>query len=131
MTSIASAVEAYATPALAPELGGGSKDTGRRRDALEADLLRVSRTNTTYFNISVGAVLATLVAAAAITLKYIGSPDAIKAIFGVLGISVSGLLALLASLWREKVRADMLLVLVRNVDEEQLRKVIDVLMSKL
>ena len=99
--------------------------------AFEQDLLRVSRTNAIYFNVCFGVIVATLLGAGAITLRFLDSPQTIKTIFGVLGISITGLTAMLASLWREKVRADLLLVLARSIDDEQLKKYLDNLMSKL
>lgn len=132
MTSVASAVAAYATVAVTPELGAQPSKSGRsRRTAFERDLLQVSRTNAIYFNVCFGVIVAALLGAGGITLRFLDSPQTIKTIFGVLGISISGLIALLASLWREKVRADLLLVLARSIDDEQLKSITNRLMSKL
>jgi hypothetical protein len=131
MTSVISVLRRHATSTLAPTLGGPRSGAGISRDALANDLLAVSRRNTTYFRTCFAAVLLVLAGAAFVTLRYLDSPDVIRAIFGVLGISVSALTVQLTSLWKQKVSADLLLVLARNIDEAQLKTVIDTLLAKL
>ncbi len=129
MTTVKSALLRHLTSPPSPTLGGNS--TRASKQMLANDLLDVSRRNTIYFGVCFGAVLLALVAAAAITLRYLDSPDTIRAIFGVLGISVAGLTVQLASLWKQKVNADLLVVLTRNIDEEQLNRVLGVLLARL
>jgi hypothetical protein len=52
-------------------------------------------------------------------------------IFGVLGISVTGLMAQMTSLWKQKVLADTVLVLCRNVDDTRLEPFLEALLNKL
>jgi hypothetical protein len=117
--------------AAPPTLGPGGRKASTTSQALANDLLEVSRHNTIYFSLCFGAVLLVLVGAAAITLRYLDSPGTIRAIFSILGISVTALTVQLTSLWKQKVSADLLLVLTRNVDEDQLKRILDTLLAKL
>ncbi len=131
MTSVKSVLHRYLTSPAPPTLGGGTRRPSTGNQALANDLLEVSRQNTIYFRICFGAVLLVLVGAAVITLRYLDSPATIRAIFGVLGISITALTVQLTSLWKQKVSADLLVVLTRNVDEDQLKRILDFLLAKL
>ena len=113
-------------PTLGPERRPAS-----RRDILARDLMTISRTNRIYFTACFGAVVLVLVGAAVIVMRHIDSVGTIQAVFAVLGISITGLTAQMASLWKHKVAADMLLVLARNVEQDQLKSILDALMAKL
>jgi hypothetical protein len=84
-----------------------------------------------YFAICFAAVLVVLAGAGVITVRYLNSPSTIRTIFGVLGISITALTVQLTSLWKQKVSADLLAVLARNVDENQLKGLLDTLVARL
>jgi hypothetical protein len=128
MTSVKSVLRRYLAAGPVPTLGGSVRTTSSR---LANDLKAVSRTNTIYFSVCFAVVLLILAGAAAITLRYLDSPDTIRAIFGVLGISITALTIQLTSLWKQKVSADLLAVLARNFDEDQLKTVVEALLAKL
>jgi hypothetical protein len=114
----------------APTLGAGVRTTSSRQ-ALANDLKAVSARNTVYFSVCFGAVLMILAGAAAITLRYLDSPDTIRTIFGVLGVSITALTVQLTSLWKQKVSADLIAVLARNFDSDQMKVIVDALLTKL
>jgi hypothetical protein len=58
-------------------------------------------------------------------------PELITGVFAAAGVSVTGLVAKMFSHWKEKVRTDMMLVLLSGTDDETLKNVVGVLTSKL
>jgi hypothetical protein len=130
MMTVKSVLRRHLSTALAPTLGGRSVRTTAKQ-ALANDLLAVSRNNSTYFAACFAAILLVLIGAAAIAVRYLDSPGTIRAIFSVLGISITALTVQLTSLWKQKVSADLLGVLARNVDDDHLDGVLEALLKKL
>ena len=132
MTSVKSVLHRHLMSDSPPALGGGGVRTrNNARQALANDLVAVSHRNRMYFAICFAAVLVVLAGAGLITVRYLDSPSTIRTIFGVLGISITALTVQLTSLWKQKVSADLLVVLARNVDESQLKGLLDTLVSRL
>src|SRR5215203_853261 len=129
MPTVKTVLHRYLRTMPAPHLGASAATLSRKE--LANDLMAVSRANRTYFVVCVAVILLVLLGAAAIALRYLDSPDHIRTIFGVLGISITGLVAQLVSLWKQKVMADTVLVLCRSLDELTLKPVLDVLLAKL
>jgi hypothetical protein len=129
--NVKSVVSRHLAATPPPTLGSRGARTSTKARALANDLMAVSRTNTIYFAGCFGAILLLLIGAGTIAVRYIDSPATIQRLFTVLGISITALTAQLASLWKQKVSADLLLVLARNVDEEQLKPILDTLLAKL
>ena len=128
--TVDSALRHYLTAPSVPTLGMDRRQPSRK-DVLARDLMAVSRTNQIYFSVCFGAVGLVLVGAAVIVVRHLDSVGTIQAVFAVLGISITGLTAQMTSLWKQKVSADMLLVLVRNVEHDQLKSVLDTLLARL
>ena len=131
MTRVKSVIRRHLEPTPSPSLGPAEEKTSVRRDALANDLLDVSRRNQLYFVACFGTVVVALAGAAAITLRFLNSPETIRTIFGVLGISITGLMVQMTSLWKQKVLADTVLVLCRNIDESRLESFLEVLLNRL
>lgn len=129
MSTVRMAIERYRSQTVVPTLG--TRKSSAKRSDLAEDLMAISHTNRHYFIACFAAVLACLFAAGAITLRFLDSPDRVRAIFGVLGISITGLTMQLTALWKQKVSADLLAVLARTLTEEQSSAVLDKLLDKL
>ena len=130
MPNVHSVLRRYMTRTPPPSLGPVLRSETQHQ-AFANDLMAASRTNTVYFAICFGAVVAVLIGAAFVAIRYLESPDTIRTIFAVLGISVTGLTAQMAALWKQKVSADMMLILARNIDEAQMKTVVETLLAKL
>lgn len=131
MTNVKSVLRRHLVSSAPPALGGGGVRTRDAKQALANDLVAVSHQNRMYFAMCFAAVLLVLLGAAVITVRYLDSPATIRTIFGVLGISITALTIQLTSLWKQKVSADLLAVLARNVDESQLKGLLDTLVARL
>jgi hypothetical protein len=131
MPTFADALRRFNNPQLQPPALGGRPHRGSERDVLAADLLDVSRTNRIYFILCFAAVWVVFIGAAAIAVRYLDSPDRIRTIFSVLGISITALFGQMTSLWKQKVKADMLLVLARQIPEAELKSIVDALLRDL
>lgn len=128
MLSLKNVLRSYA---VVPASLGRSRATQRTADALARDLKRASESNRIYFTLCFGAVLIVFLGAASIAVKYLDSPQRITAIFSALGITVTGLIVQMTSLWKQKVAADTMMVLCTVADDEQIHKVIDRLLKTL
>jgi hypothetical protein len=113
----------------APELGRSA--TQRTAESLARDLDNVSRSNRGYFFVCFGCVVTLFVAAGVIVVRFVDDPARIQTLFTVLGISVMGLIAQMVHLWKQKVSADLLIVLSQTANHAQLSKIIDGLLAKL
>jgi hypothetical protein len=113
--------------AIHPSLGPKPADETQR---LARRLERVSRDNRRYFAVCFGAVGVLFVGAAAVAAMYLRSPTHITAVFGALGITVTGLIRQMTQLWKDKVAADMLLVLVAVADGPQMKKIVERLLKR-
>lgn len=129
MSTVKSTLHRHLQVTPSPHLGAGVTTLNRKQ--LAADLLAVSRANQRYFLVCFALVVLALIGAGVIAVRYLDSPERIAAVFGVLGLSVTGLITQLVSLWKQKVIADTLLVLCRNLDESTLKPVLDTLLAKM
>ena len=131
MSNVRALLAGYSQMTLPPTLGGGVATTSHRRTALRRQLELASRHNTIFFAICFGAVLAVLVAAGAFILQRLDSPGTVRTTLAALGISVTGLTAQMASLWKQKVFADTVAALCAEVPESDIKVMIDALLKKL
>lgn len=127
--TVATALQQYLAPP-APTLGTG-RGNRASKDRLARDLVAISRSNRIYFSLCFGMVLVVLAGAAVFVVTHLGSIRTIQATFGVLGISITALTAQMTSLWKQKVMADTLLVLARNVGPDELKPILDTLLARL
>jgi multisubunit Na+/H+ antiporter MnhF subunit len=128
MPTLKQVLRSYRT--AAPKLGP-ARTPRRSVETLSDDLQNVSRSNQIYFAICFGCVVALFIGAGIVAVRFVDTPSRIAAVLGALGISVMGLITQMASLWKQKVASDMLLVLCREADEAHLQKIIDGLLEKL
>jgi hypothetical protein len=84
-----------------------------------------------YFNVCFSAMALLFVGAVGVVLLFIESPQRIAAVFGAVGVSVTGLVAQMTRMWRQKVSADMLLALCGVLGEDQLTAVITDLLKRM
>lgn len=110
---------------------GGVDVSVSRRETLRADLAAVSSRNTTLFWVCFGSLIVLFALSLFVVLRYIEHPDRIAAVFGVTGLSVLGVVTQMVRLWKEKVSADLLLVLAASFKHEDIRAIIDILLKKL
>jgi hypothetical protein len=98
-------------------------------NALSLDLKAVSDQNRVFFLVCVGMVLAIFVGACTVAVRYIPDPTFVKEVFAAAGVSLTGLVAQMLKLWKEKVRSDMVLVLARNLSPKDIRGILEVLLK--
>lgn len=132
MSNVRRVLQAFVA-AESPSLG--SSHVERRREhaqaALVSGLHAVSRTYRFYF-VACGIALAGIVVAvAAVMLRETAGGDSWRSLLAALLVAVGALVARMALLWKQKVVADMLAVLSRNLSDEQLTAVITVMIPKL
>jgi hypothetical protein len=116
-----------------PTLGVGE---GRRKQAddlqdLRSDLNRISARNLTFFWICFGALCILFAASGVILVKYIGEPKRLESIYAVTGLSILGIVAQMVKLWKEKTSADLILVLVRRLQPQDMRGILEILLKNL
>ena len=98
---------------------------------LANDLGAISAQNKMYVNICVAFIVVVFVAAVIIAYIYRASPALITPLYGATGVSTLGGISQMTKLWKEKIKADMMLVLARNLRPEDIRGIIDVLLTDL
>lgn len=130
MPTVESTLRRHLLTVPEPRLGRAAGPAAIDRTALGNDLLAVSRTNQVYFAVCFAVVVLALIGAGIVTVRFMDSPQRIAALFAALGISITGLMAQMVSLWKQKVIADAILVLSRNLDEPQLKPMLDGLLGK-
>ena len=101
------------------------------RSDLTHELTEVSRANRVYFQLCFGALLLLFTASCALVVQFMNDPGRLGALFAVTGVSIVGLVAQMVSLWKQKVTADVIAVLARNLQRGDVRGVIEVLFAKL
>ena len=120
---------------LASYVGGiqvGEQDASRASDLeLSRGLSSVSRTNQAYFQLCFGALLLLFTACCVLVVTFLNDPRRLGALFTVTGVSIVGLIAQMVSLWKQKVTADVIVVLARSLQPGDVRGVIEVLFAKL
>lgn len=128
MPNLKSVLREYVPPP-AP-LGGRKQDL--KREQLRADLLAVSKNNSSFFYIGVGMLVVLFVAALVLIWMWQDRPQLITGVFAASGVSVTGIVATMFSHWKEKVRTDMLLALLGGTDDQEtLKTVVSTLANKL
>ena len=98
---------------------------------LAADLEEVSRTKELYFQVCFGALLVFFTASCGLVVRYMNDPGRLGTLFTITGIAIVGLVIEMAALWKQKVTADVLALLTRNLQPGDLRGVIEILFAKL
>jgi hypothetical protein len=94
------------------------------------DLKAVSETNKSYFLVCVAFLVVLFAGSCYVIIHFIDKPKDAAAVFGVTGISFTGLIAQMSSLWKKKVTSDMLLVLAGQLQPSDLKGIVDVLLRE-
>ena len=103
----------------------------RPRTELANGLAEVSRTNHFYFQVCFAVLLLLFTASCALVVKFMHDPGRLGALFALTGVSIVALVAKMVSLWKQKVTADVVAVLARNLQPADVRGVIEILFAKL
>ena len=101
------------------------------RQQLTNELEEVSRAKQLHFQLCFGALLLFFTASCGLVVKFMNDPGRLGTLFAVTGIAIVGLIAGMAFLWKQKVTADVLVLLTRNLQPGDLRGVIEILFAKL
>src|SRR5215210_803833 len=94
---------------------------------LTAGLVEVSRTNQLYFQWCFLALLLLFTASCALVVKFINDPGRLGTLFAVTGVSIVSLVAGMVLVWKQKVTADVVALLARNLQPRVVRSVIEIL----
>lgn len=98
---------------------------------LTTTLGAVSQANQLYFQVCFGALLLLFTASCVLVVKFMNDPTRLGTLFTITGVSIVGLVAQMVSLWKQKVTADIVALLARNLQPGDTRAVIEVLFAKL
>jgi hypothetical protein len=101
------------------------------RTELTTGLAEVSHSNHFYFQVCFAVLLLLFTASCALVVKVMDDPGRLGALFAVTGVSIVALVAQMVSLWKQKVTADVVALLARNLQPRDVRGVIEVLFAKL
>jgi hypothetical protein len=107
----------------------GPPVTGQRD--LDAGLSAVSHANEKYFQLCFAAMVILLAGSCLLVVRFIDNPSRLGVLFTVTGVSIAGLVAQMVSLWKQKVTADVVALLARNLAPADVRGVIEILFAKL
>jgi hypothetical protein len=91
----------------------------------------VSRTYHAYFQMCFGALLLLFTANCALVVRFMNDPGRLGTLFTVTGVAIVGLVAQMLWLRKQKVMADVVAVLARNLQPHDVRGVIEILFAKL
>ena len=101
------------------------------RSELTTGLAEVSRTNQWYFQLCIALLLLLFTVSCALVMKFMHDPGRLGALFAMTGVSMVALVAQMVSLWKQKVTADVVAVLARDLQPGDVRGVIEILFAKL
>jgi hypothetical protein len=110
---------------------GEAAGVGTIPGGLSADLAAISSRNRIYFQICFASVGVLLAGSCALVIAFIDDPGRVGTVFGVTGVTIVGLIGQMIGLWKQKVAADIIVVLARNVPGPEIKPVLDVLLAKL
>ena len=110
----------------------GESSTPRASDAdLATGLSEVSQSNQLYFQLCFGALLLLFTGSCVLVVTFLNDASRLGTLFTITGVSIAGLITQMVSLWKQKVTADVIAVLARNLQPRDVRAVIEVLFAKL
>jgi hypothetical protein len=112
-------------------LGEPAERTVSRPGDLSDGLSAVSRANERYFQLCFGTMVVVLAGGCALVIRSVNDPSRLGLLFTVTGVSIAGLIAQMVSLWKQKVTADVVSLLARNLEPGEVRAVIEILFAKL
>src|SRR5215207_2820742 len=122
MSDLKGVLNKYA-PEADVALGGEIEEVPQQ--SLRQDLLAVSEKNKLVFYVCVAMLVVLFVAALVLVLLWRDRPQQISGVFAASGLSITGIVTMMFSNWKEKVRTDMLLALLSgSVDPDVLKTVI-------
>ena len=101
-----------------------------RTEELRRRLRQIQHRNQRYFNLAVGMLAVTFLAATGVILLALSSKATTAAIASGFGISIIGMIRVMLSLWREKVATEMLIEL-SELDEAILKKIVARLLGRM
>lgn len=101
------------------------------KEELKADLKQIRSKNARIFWIIFGVIILLFVFAIIFVGLNQNDPDKIKAIFGITGVSIIGLIVYMINIWKQKNYVDLVMVLVVTLNQDMLNSVVTVLLNKL
>ena len=101
------------------------------RAELTSGLAEVSRSNQFYFQVCFAVLLMLFTASCTLVVRFMGDPGRLGALFALTGVSIVVLVAQMVSLWKQKVTADVVALLARDLQPGDVRGVIEILFAKL
>jgi hypothetical protein len=107
---------------------GTAAEQAKNAEELSRDLMKISSNDRIYFLICVIMVAILFLGSFFLVLFNLNHPETVKVIFAICGVSFTGLLKQMISLWKEKIHSDMALVLARNLPINELRAFIQILL---
>ena len=115
------------------DIGAGSSTTAveqaKNAEELSRDLMKISSNDRIYFLVCVSMAAILFLGSFFLVLFNLNHPATVKATFAICGVSFTGLLKQMISLWKEKTHSDMALVLARNLPTNELRAFIQILLQ--
>ena len=112
----------------------GKTDTGINEsqiDNLRKDLKSISSNNNIFYLICVAMVVLVFILSLIFIITNIANPEKIKVVFSVTGVSIMGLIVYMNKLWKEKVKTDMLLLLIGTMKKEVINAILVSLINKI
>lgn len=132
MEALRKVLQHYSAPPVT--LGSREDDDTKvtiNRESLQRDLSMISRRNEKYFMVSM--VMTMVLFIALIVIAFIQQRDSIsaQAVPPILGSSAALVVWRMFKTWREKSYTDCVLALLPNVDDEMLKTIVGVLVTKI
>jgi hypothetical protein len=111
--------------------GGHSPVASTPRTDLTTNLSEVSRTNRLRFQLCCAALVILFTVSSGLIVRLMNDPGELGALFAFTGISFIVLVACMIWVWKQKVTADVVVLLARHLHEKDIRGVIEVLFNEL
>ena len=111
--------------------GSSSPPPSTPRTDLATGLSEVSRTSELRFQLCCGALLLLFTVSSVLVVRFMNDPGRLGALFAFSGISFVALVACMIWLWKQKVTADVVELLARNLHTRDVRGVIEILFTRL
>jgi hypothetical protein len=98
---------------------------------LAADLSAASVEHQFYFHLCFAALAVVFAGSCVMAVKFLNDVVRLELLFAVTGVTLAALIAQMVSLWKQKITADVVALLARNLQPGDVRAVVEVLFAKL
>jgi hypothetical protein len=95
-------------------------------DYLRRDVTMVGRQNAIYFAICFAVLIVLFLGACLLVMFSLNQPKRIVGVLSATGLSFFGIVGKMLALWKEKVRCDLLLVLISNIKANDLKPIMEI-----